>query len=530
MFFLGLTCIQKRERGEECICVLQLTEAGDIFYQILEPQQPETEMTRPSVPEEESAPQQGVGTQQETALKEATTSGTESLRQLLGQETFPKSQHEDLVSDTTSDEEVIGPTLGLTTQTFVAETPEREWRSLDDPENVTCMSRDVFSESSSEESDESDRKKRLWKHLGLQVLVNDEPVLGQTSELVAVSDVNMVNKNNNDDITKEPYAEETMNSSISLSRVNASEPQNVVRLSTDTLIMWKLWLQKLMPKSRKNKARPHHLQQFTTKTKDVLGPPDSENKNPTDEELVCRLRQDLRACMRNRSLLVQGSASSLEPLEMVPFPDSVNTEEWTDPLSQRLTASWQGEDSWRAWWEDQLGLNREAKVKELRRKRRREKATKRAAGRGLELSESFTSSVSHQLDLDDFSDSTGWSSAASQGAWSDSEGTGMSQLDGLFERQTQRATTPSTMRVITPSATPLKEKEQHGEHIQSSPSSSLLPPVSQTPKRSSTSATQRRTRRPLEYLSTLFAQVASVLSFCILKGQFTVGVILIFVI
>ncbi|XP_076020057.1 TATA box-binding protein-associated factor RNA polymerase I subunit C [Genypterus blacodes] len=457
----GLTCIQKRQRGEECICVLQLTEAGDVFYQILEPQQ--TETTRPPVQQEESAPQQGVGTRIETAPSEATASGTGSKPQLPRQET----------------------------------------------DNVAGMSREALSESSSEESDESGRKKRRLKHLGLQVIVNDVPVPGKTSELVGGSDVNAVNENNND-VTKEPCVEETTNGSVTLSSAHASEPQSEVKLGTDTLNTWKVWLQKLIPKSRKNEARPQRLQRFTTKTKDLLCPPEREIANPTDEELVCRLRQDLRACMTNRSLLLQGTVSSLELLETVPLPDTVNGEQWKDPLSQRLNASWRGKDSWTAWWEDWLGLNREAKVKELRRKRRREKATKRDGGQSLDLSGSFTSSLSHQ-DLDDFSD---WTSSASQGAWSDSEGNGNGtcegnvtcQLDGLLEGQTPRAETPNATPITTTSATLLQEKEQHGEQTQSSLSSSLLPPVSPTPKPSSVSQRSRRSRHPLGYLSNLLAQ------------------------
>ncbi|MGH0183869.1 UNVERIFIED_CONTAM: hypothetical protein FKN15_013265 [Acipenser sinensis] len=82
---------------------------------------------------------------------------------------------------------------------------------------------------------------------------------------------------------------------------------------------------------------------------------------------------------------------------------------WTDELSERLTASWEG--GWSSWWEDKLGLNRDQKIEALRRKRKQQKQARARNRRGL--SRSFTSSTSYQSDLSDFSDFSGWSSAAS---------------------------------------------------------------------------------------------------------------------
>ncbi|KAI1904864.1 hypothetical protein AGOR_G00010060 [Albula goreensis] len=103
--------------------------------------------------------------------------------------------------------------------------------------------------------------------------------------------------------------------------------------------------------------------------------------------------------------------------EQFPLPDPVAPSEWSDPLSQRLSVSWEGH--WKSWWEDNLGMNRDRKVEALRRKRRQQKLAR--AHRRIGLAESFTSSVSFQSDLDYVS---GWSSATSnytetQSAWSD---------------------------------------------------------------------------------------------------------------
>ncbi|MGH0189618.1 UNVERIFIED_CONTAM: hypothetical protein FKN15_036632 [Acipenser sinensis] len=91
------------------------------------------------------------------------------------------------------------------------------------------------------------------------------------------------------------------------------------------------------------------------------------------------------------------------------IPDPVDPSFWTDELSERLTASWEG--GWSSWWEDKLGLNRDQKIEALRRKRKQQKQARARNRRGL--SRSFTSSTSYQSDLSDFSDFSGWSSAAS---------------------------------------------------------------------------------------------------------------------
>ncbi|KAG9354101.1 hypothetical protein JZ751_012225 [Albula glossodonta] len=158
---------------------------------------------------------------------------------------------------------------------------------------------------------------------------------------------------------------------------------------------------------------PHRQQHV----KDRLGMPSAEpERNPLEEDHVQSVRKDLQEAMKRSSVLVHG-ITYLRPIEAVPLPDPVAPSEWSDPLSQRLSASWEGH--WKSWWEDNLGMNHDRKVEALRRKRRQQKLAR--AHRRIGLAESFTSSVSFQSDLDYVS---GWSSATSnytetQSAWSD---------------------------------------------------------------------------------------------------------------
>ncbi|CAN9504705.1 unnamed protein product [Ophioblennius macclurei] len=111
----GLTCIKTAGRGSHggCLCVLQLTEAGDIFYQTLEPDESEPEASAPP----------------------------------------PQPVVEDTSSENDGDD-VIGPTQ--LTQDFVAETPRRE-------------DSDSFSEDS-----EAEQRRRSLKRLTVPVVVNED--------------------------------------------------------------------------------------------------------------------------------------------------------------------------------------------------------------------------------------------------------------------------------------------------------------------------------------------------------------------
>ncbi|KAK5900479.1 hypothetical protein CgunFtcFv8_025437 [Champsocephalus gunnari] len=442
----GLTCIQKRgggeAAGEECICVLQLTEAGDIFYQILEPEQSHTPPP---------------------ALENNTISEINPAQQP------PPSLRR--ISEASSDEDIIGPTQ---TQSFVAETQEEERPELD-------------TYASSNES-WSPRKSRRMKNLQLQVIVNDY----DNDETVSGLDTGLNEESAREekaDIPEEPSrVEETTSGSR--------------KLSDGVLVTWKQWLQKLMQKSHKNKPRPQRRQPFKITTKELIdlsSDDEARGEDSAEKERVENVRRDLRACMANRSLLVHSAVSaSLGAQEVVEVPDAVKTDRWGDPTSERFTISWQGEGAWQAWWAENLGLNREKKVEALRRKRRREKEVRRASSQRSVLSSSFCSSLSYQSDLSDFSDLSGWSSSASLGAWSDSGG-GLSQAEGSVGRGIPRAATPSSSQTDpTPQPGNQTLASQPGNQtLASQPGNQTLTsqPGNQTP----------RAKPQEDYLSALFA-------------------------
>ncbi|XP_008294182.1 TATA box-binding protein-associated factor RNA polymerase I subunit C [Stegastes partitus] len=456
----GLTCIQKKSGGDECLCVLQLTAAGDIFYQILEPEQPDAETSRPPAAEDEPQHQQAASAEQ-----------------------LPP---ELVVADTSSDEDVIGPTQCV--QRVVPETPERS----------PMLSMDS-------EDSELESKSRYLKRLALQVVVNNEPELDRGSDLEAsVKESGNVAEDVAEDAEEPNRVEGTVNGS---SRAVPPRRRSPVKLSSSSLVTWKHWLQKLMHVSCDRKS---HSQHFQVQTEGLL---QLSNRQASEKEHVQSLREDLKSCMSRRSLLVDGVASApLRAPDVVPLPNQVDEEAWTDRLSRRLTVSWQGEEAWRSWWKEELGMNREEKMQALRRKRRKEKEAKRAAGGRLKLTGSFTSSVSYQSALDDLSDLSGWSSATSQMGWSDREGRRMSsQVDDFWENATpstaQNAAltpTPTVTPTATPTTTPQKAKDGRGD--QQTPS--RPPTFSSSQKQTSypTPTGPRRNKRSAdEYLNSLFA-------------------------
>ncbi|KAM6975900.1 uncharacterized protein taf1c [Tautogolabrus adspersus] len=440
----GLTCIQmkggKEAGAEERLCILQLTEAGDIFYQILEPEQ--SDISPSPAAEDEPLPNK-----LPQPLKEATTPGRKTA-----------ADSKLVVSETSSDEDVIEPTQAPTVRMFVNETPERKQQESSD--------------SSNEDSLSAGRRNRKLRQLKLQVVVNDsEP--DQRNGFDKEAEEGQSGENN---LEKPKSITETVGSS-SLSH----DGQTRVKLSDKALVKWKHWLMKLMQKNCKKKPRPHCLQHLTVQTEGILQPPDNQERDSAEQERIQSLRRDLRACMSRRSLLVHSAVSdSITAPDIKPVPDPVDTDAFRDQLSQRLTLSWQGEEAWRAWWEDSLGLNREKKVESLRRKRRREKEARRASGQRWELSGSFASSTSYQSELSDFSDSQGWASAASQDALSDMESI-KSQSVGIKESGTPRDATPSVEQTDSPvPATPQSVRDKPDE--QQTPSSSLTLTQPQTPR------------------------------------------------
>ncbi|KAG7477123.1 hypothetical protein MATL_G00090790 [Megalops atlanticus] len=268
--------------------------------------------------------------------------------------------------------------------------------------------------------------------------------------------------------------------SLSAQAGSSRDVMDLAAPSKKVLSRWKKWLAALF--SHPEHSVKHSQSHWTLKTKELH----SSRRPPQDsaqDDLLENLRKELRGAMRRKGVLVRGS-TCLPPPAVPPFPDPVEPAEWPDDLSQRLTASWEGQ--WKSWWEEKLGMNREKKVEALRRKRRREKLAR--AGRRVGLSGSFTSSHSYQSDLDSLS---GWSSAASaagdsQGAWSDvdSAATSFSGQDARSEPERAKPAASESGSVASPS----QPAEKAG-----SPSASQRP----TPS--------RKTKRPeQDYLSSLF--------------------------
>ncbi|XP_074922903.1 LOW QUALITY PROTEIN: TATA box-binding protein-associated factor RNA polymerase I subunit C [Chelonoidis abingdonii] len=114
-----------------------------------------------------------------------------------------------------------------------------------------------------------------------------------------------------------------------------------------------------------------------------------------DSPLYRQARQLLRRTMRERACLAPW-ALGLPPTPLA-VPHPVEPRAWPDDLSKRLTASWAG--GWGEWWEEKLGMTRAHKLHALRDRRRR---LKQARSR-RSLFGSFTSSVTYQSDLSDFS-------------------------------------------------------------------------------------------------------------------------------
>ncbi|XP_072228706.1 TATA box-binding protein-associated factor RNA polymerase I subunit C [Leuresthes tenuis] len=422
----GVTCIQRKAgRGAssgESMCILQLTEAGDIFYQILEHKLPDRDTSGGPAAENQRAKKLFV---QRKAAEQ------------------PPPEAQLVASDTPGCEDAIGPTQEAT---IGVETPEKEQPRL---------SRSAVSSSAGSEA-ESRRR--------LDAGMKDGDVAADECR---------------------------------------SQQQTAVKLSKNTSAAWKRWLQILIRKSSEKK--PRSLQHFTIRSKGLLRLSHRDERAASEEESVENLRRALKSCMSKRSLLVNGAASAgAAGVEPVPHP--VDTDAWTDPLSQRLTLSWQGEKAWLEWWEEQLGLNHQSKLEDLRRRRRRQKEAKRAAGQRLELSGSFTSSVSYQSALDDFSSSTGWSSATSQGAWSDTDGGGvLSQLESSLKHENRRTATPSTVQSDSPAPSPASTPRTYKRSEPQTPNGRHTLPPSQAQSPGATTASQRRTKRPAEdHLGSLF--------------------------
>ncbi|XP_046870836.1 TATA box-binding protein-associated factor, RNA polymerase I, subunit C isoform X2 [Hypomesus transpacificus] len=349
----GVTCIQQNQ-GARDICVLQLTEAGDVFYQMLRPQV--------------------------ASCKEDVTTPTQNSEDVgLPTSVQHRSSIDTLISqDMSVDREKSKGSLGSTSPGPTVDCGF-ERRGTDLP----CF----------------------------KVVVNDDP---EETDL-GLSGFELDNRQGVSSSASRPAEAST---------ACAARP-SLAKAGDDALLKWKIWLFKLVRKNHRKQRFPHN----TIRARGLLdksGETESRWREPMEEDKRDSLRRDVKEAMKRGKFLVHG-ATHLPPMEPVSVPGSVEPSAWTDDLSQRLSVSWEG--GWKVWWEESLGMNQESKMQALRRKRRRQKMAR--AHNRLELSGSFTTSVSYQSDMDDLS---GYTSATSQSAASDSEGTRLSLFsDDLSE-------------------------------------------------------------------------------------------------
>ncbi|CAL8280159.1 unnamed protein product [Merluccius merluccius] len=284
---------------------------------------------------------------------------------------------------------VASPTT-RTTQTWsgglVEETPERER---------------VSGSSSCEEEEEEERgggRRRRRQFLGLEVVENEEDDGGggggggMESGAAAASGA---------------AGEDGATAAASSDWSDRTAPP-----SSRAAGAWRRWFQQLLRLRRRAADRTRDR----TRDRDRTGPAgrrrlraklrgfklSAAGREPITEDRLQSLRRDLGDSMASGALLLHG-ATYLPHLHLPEVPDPVRPESWPDALSQRLGAAWQGEEQWRRWWQDHLGLNRKEQREALRVRRRKEKAERRSR-RSL-----------------DPGGSRGWSSAASQRGWSDSD-------------------------------------------------------------------------------------------------------------
>lgn len=253
-----------------------------------------------------------------------------------------------------------------------------------------------------EDSDyERERHQRMLSQV--EVVVNDS----DNEDGSLTSDESQVRLPTEKGINSEPVF--VLESSMHSAKSDCARPLRPAipkMASRELRLIWKKWLDSLLTKTVGRKC---HLKFRKIKTSDIMQCK-VQQRDKLEEDKFQSLRKDQAEILKTRKLLVHG-VTYLPPLEVTPVPDGVDPEDWPDDLSQRISASWR--DGWSNWWEEKLGLNRDAKIEALRRKRRQAKRAK--ARNNVTLSSSFVSSVSYQDDLSE------WSSGTSQYLGSDAE-------------------------------------------------------------------------------------------------------------
>ncbi|XP_035377183.1 TATA box-binding protein-associated factor RNA polymerase I subunit C [Electrophorus electricus] len=279
------------------------------------------------------------------------------------------------------------------------------------------------------------------------------------------------------------FVPESSARSALISCARLARPGGPETASRKLKLIWKHWLESLLSNTKAKKRRLGHRQ---VKTEGLMSF-NVRQRDELEEDKFLSLRKVLLDVVKNRKLLVHGD-TYLPPLQVTPFPDAVHPEDWPDDLSRRLSASWEG--GWSNWWVEKLGLNRDAKIEALRRKRRREK---RARSRSrMSLSGSFVSSISYQDGLSDWSSvaeylgSDAESFANSQNAPKDEA---LSDAETLAKSQRQSRELPSCE--TEPSKRPLRSPQLSSKGSPLGHTSPL--------SRFQASLTSQRTPQPLQW-------------------------------
>ena len=297
--------------GEDSICVLQLTEAGDLFYQVL----------RPALPELSAGPD-AAGPDPPPLEEEADRPGV-SPSQRRAREPCPDW----VAEDTGSEEEMIGPTQTPAGPPVVPETPER-------------------GRGSGSSSEEDGLGVKRGRYLGLEVVVNEEEGEADAAAPVVA------------------MASNALGEVASSTWMDRMAPPSVPAADA-----WRRWSQQLLRCRSLDRTKPTARKWRQAKK--------GAAHDPITEDRLQSLRRALGDSMSSGSLLLH-SATSLPAVALPQLPATVRPKAWSDDLSQRLTVSWQGEEQWKRWWSDKLGLNRKERAEALKRRRSRDKAKRRS--------------------------------------------------------------------------------------------------------------------------------------------------------
>ncbi|XP_078252094.1 TATA box-binding protein-associated factor RNA polymerase I subunit C isoform X2 [Rhinoraja longicauda] len=188
-------------------------------------------------------------------------------------------------------------------------------------------------------------------------------------------------------------------------RLQPLTKQGTNTLSTPSraaLAMCRKWMRSFLKKQENVQNDCEALQKYSGLSTKRLFLHKAFSNDKESNDTYREIWNHMKGVLEKKEVLCHNTFPMLDPVSL---PDVVDPSVWTDELSERLTASWDGK--WNEWWAEKLDVNRDKKIRALRAKRRREKLSRAGQRRGL--TGSFTSSVSG---LSDFNDFSGWSKSS----------------------------------------------------------------------------------------------------------------------